>query len=490
MADQSLTSSVISKPINPPAGSGSAGTASREKAIPSGPAWLLGMFSIALTLGVSFNLAGVQLSPLRILLLIAIGPLLVKLVSGQMGRVTAVDWLLVFLCLWTLITTMMNDGLDRLMFSLVSVIELFGSYLLGRYLVRDEVGFRRMVKWHLIALAVMFPFALAEFLTGTQYWARILDVFGDVQYRRASSRPRYGFNRVLAGFDHPILFGVYCSMAAATVVYTWRSSWLAAGLRLAFVGVMTLFSLSSGAVLSVAFQLGFMIWGLLTGNRWILLAGLYVAGFIFLELASNRGPFIIFVETLAFDSGTGWTRILQWEYAGAEVLQNPIFGKGIDTTWERPAWLYTSSIDSYWLVIAFRYGFPAIGALLLALALHSFRIFRAKDLSADATRMRLGYMFVLLGVSFSLITVHIWDANVVFFYFFIGIGVWFSDGGSGRPAPAEGPKDVADIPAHRYSRFAPTRSVPPPSVPATPALPQGGPPPSRPRGPTSPNTQD
>lgn len=454
MTDQSISPR---QPQGAAVGRTGSGTgAPRARAV--APAWLIGVFMIALTLGVSFELAGLRLSPIRLLLLASFPPLLTMFVTGRLGRVGAVDWLLVGVALWMMLSFLVVEGAGRLPFATISVVEMFGSYLLGRYLVWSAATFRSMVSWHLIVLAIMLPFALVEFVTGTQYWARILDLFGNVVYRGPSSRPRLGFDRVLVGFDHPILYGIFCSMAAATAVYAFRGSPMATGLRLAFVGFMSFMSLSSGAVLSVMIQVLIMAWGLITGNRWKALAILVTALYVFLSFASNRGPVIIFIETLTFSSGTAWTRVAQWDYGSAEVLRNPIFGKGLDGDWLRPSWLYTSSIDNYWLVVAFRHGIPAITMLLGAIAILIWRIVRNRDLAADpdADRMRTGYMIVLSGVLFSLATVHIWNASVVFVFFFLGAGVWFADhrptpGGTAAPEPVPGPRTA-------YSRFAPTPS--------------------------------
>lgn len=417
---------------------------------------LLTLFMLAMILPVSVEIAGVRLTPIRVILLLSFIPLVLQLISGRKLRVIATDALLAFFCIWMVLSLLKTEGTDRFAFSVVSGIEVMGGYLLGRFLIRNTADFRLLVRLHLIVMAILFPFALVEFTTGQQFWARILDQVGDVVYRGASSRPRMGFDRVLAGFEHPILFGVFCSMAFGTLLYIWRDKFFRTFLGLGFVTFMTFMSLSAGAVISLMLQLLFAIWDWIMKGRWKLLVALGAALFVFLEIASNRGAVIIFIETLTFNQSTAWTRVAQWEFAGAEVLRNPIFGKGFDPNWIRPAWLHTPSIDSYWLVIAFRHGFPAIIALGLGIALAARLILKARDLPPETARIRTGYMIVLVGVSFSMATVHLWDASVVYFYFFLGAGLWIADAGGSAELEAETDKPQEYRPAGiRYSRFAP-----------------------------------
>lgn len=430
-----------------------AGGAASQHAALTAPV-LLALFMASVILPVSIEIAGIRLTPIRVVLLLSFVPLCVQLVSGRSVRAVATDVFLSLFCLWMVISFLKVEGSHRFAFSMISSIEVLGGYLLGRFLIRNLTDFRYLVRLQLIVMAILFPFALIEFTTGRQVWANMLDLLGDVPYRLPSSRPRMGFDRVLAGFDHPILFGVFCSMAFGTLLYSWRPKFGRTALGLGFVTLMSFMSLSSGAVLSVMLQSLLAAWDWMTKGRWKLLLALGAAVYVFLELASNRGPILIFIETLTFNSGTAWSRVHQWTYAGAEVLRNPIFGKGIDNDWIRPSWL-TNSIDSYWLVIAFRHGFPAIIALGLAILLAVWRILRVRDLPSDVARLRTGYMIVLAGACFSMATVHLWDASAVYFYFFIGAGMWIAEAGGTADGEDSAQRTTTRLQGTRYSRFSP-----------------------------------
>lgn len=399
---------------------------------------LLTLFMAAMILPVSVELSGTRLSPVRLMVLVCFIPLMWKLLSGQVRMISA-DIFLAFFCLWMMVSLAVVEGTGRLPFATISAIEVMGGYLLGRVLIRNIMDFRLLVRLHLMVMVVLFPFALIEFIGGPQLWARWLDILGDVEYRPPNLTPRMGFERALSGFEHPILFGVFCSTAFALVFYTWRDRIGRALTGASFVGFMTFMSLSSGAVVSIMLQFALIVWDKISKGRWKLLIGISVFLYVFLSVASNRGPVVIFIDTLTFSQGTAWTRMVQWEYGGAEVLRNPVFGIGMTSDWQRPAWLYTSSVDAYWLVVAMRHGFPAIGALCLAIALAVWRIVAAKNLTKDAAAIRTGHLIVLTGLIFSMATVHLWDANVVYFYFFLGAGVWVAESGGVADPPGERP---------------------------------------------------
>ena len=415
---------------------------------------LLAVFMFSLVLPVSFDVAGFRLTPARIVLLIMFIPLSAQLLAGRAGRVSLVDLLMVLFSIWLIITFLYHDGVRKLAYSSVTVVELLGGYLLARVAVRSMADFRFLFRLHLILLLVLAPFAVIDFLTNNQIWAKMLDVIGDAKFRGGSSRPRWGLQRVATGFEHPILYGIFCSIGVANGLYLMRSR-LMGLIRGGFTVFMTFMSLSAGALLAAMLQFVMIGWDWISGAKWKLFVALSAAAWIFLELASNRGPVVIIIETMTFNSGTGWTRIIQWEYGSAEVLRNPIFGKGLTGDWIRPSWLYTSSIDNYWLVVAFRHGLPGIALLLGAFALTCWRIIRTRNLAPEIDQARTGYMIAMAALFFSLVTVHIWGGLSIFVYAYLGAGAWFIHAGGTETASAapETPEETGT----RYSRFSPTR---------------------------------
>jgi hypothetical protein len=228
---------------------------------------------------------------------------------------------------------------------------------------------------------------------------------------------------------------------------------------------MTLTALSSGPMLSMFMQIGMIVWGKITGNRWILLIGLIVAVYIFLEVASNRGAVVVFIETMTLNPQSGWWRIHIWNFGSASVLKHPLMGIGLNS-YERPEWL-TASVDNFWLLTAMRHGLPGLGFLALAIGLHMRTILRLRTLGPQGQAIRQGYMITLAGLIFTLSTVFIWGSMNVMTMFFIGAGAFLytsppeAETADGTPADAP-PQARQGLPLSRFPRHSPASRTPAP----------------------------
>ncbi len=231
----------------------------------------------------------------------------------------------------------------------------------------------------------------------------------------------------MAGFEHPILYGLFCSFGFATAYYIYRKKRIIALMAMALIGFMTFASLSSAPLLAVAIQLGLILWAKLTGERWWLLIAFVSTVYVTVDLLSNRTPVTILINYVTFDPNTAWTRVNTWYFGSAEVLRHPIMGIGLND-WERPRWL-TSSVDNFWLLTGMRYGFPGIGLLLLGLGLGIANVVKAKNLSPCINKYRTGYIIALVSLYFSLGTVHVWGNSSAFTMMFIGMGLWLANAG-------------------------------------------------------------
>ncbi len=240
-----------------------------------------------------------------------------------------------------------------------------------------------------------------------------------------SSYGRLGLYRVMAGFEHPILYGLFCAAAFGPILAVLgrrKGAWIA---LVMFLGFMTFASLSSAPLLALGIQLGLMVWAWMTGGRWWLLFGLGLSAYVTIDLLSNRTPITILINYITFDPGTAWTRVLTWEFGSAEMWRHPIFGIGLND-WTRPEWL-TSSVDNFWLVIGMRHG--AVGLLLMtwALAASLWGVMRVRGLNDQTAHLRRNYVLAVIAIYTALCTVHIWGDSSSFIMMMIGAGAWFSD---------------------------------------------------------------
>lgn len=440
----------------------------------TGPSGQLLVFMACVLTPIAFHVGGLLLSPTRLLLLATLVPAMGMVLSGKAGRVTAVDWLFIFHGLWIVIALVANHGGPRLAYAAISMVEVTGGYFLGRLLIRDRAQFHWFLRIALIFLIVMLPLTVHELITGRQLLNETLGKVFETPMRGGSAYGRLGLERVYSVFDHPILFGVFSAMLVTNVFFMLAAR--GAVTTAAITGLFLLFnifaSLSSAPLLAFALQAILLTWNVIMKGQWRLFATLFAIFYVALDLASNRTPITIMLDTLTFNPQSAWIRVGIFEYGWAAVKANPIFGVGFND-YPKPHWL-TNSVDNYWLVVALRYGMVGAGLLIGAYLMHMRLIAKAVLASPVDQKLRLGYMISLLAVSLSLVTVHMWGNASVIIMFFIGGGAWLyttdlsdedgtegdDDRSGGRPQRvhnrAQGPAGP------RYTRFGPGTARPVP----------------------------
>ena len=418
---------------------------------PSRP--LLIFFVFTLLTPIAFEVAGVRLSPNRIFLLIAIVPYAVNIISGKVGRFTAVDLFFLLHGVWIFVALIAVHGTSRIPFAAITAVELIGGYFVGRILIRDTAGYQLLFRIMMIALIVLLPFALIEAVTGKLIIPDLLRPMFQTPIRGGSAYGRMGLERVYVVFDHPILWGLFCSLTLANFIKMARGNLLKIGFGSTLSIFTTILSLSSAPLMACGLQLGMLAWGWIMRGRWKLLLIMTVVGYVVIDLLSNRTPVTILIDTMTFNPGTGYTRIAIFDAGWAAVKGSPFFGVGFND-WPRPSWV-TSSVDNFWLLTAMRYGFVGVGVLILALLAHFVLLARAKITDPDALSIRIGHVIALAGISFTMVTVHIWGTMSVFVMFYIGAGAWIY---VKKPQDThhEMTVQLETVPSGpRYSRFAP-----------------------------------
>ncbi|SEA63877.1 O-antigen ligase family protein [Rubrimonas cliftonensis] len=375
-----------------------------------------------------FYIGPMQLTPYRLLLLLAFLPMVAALLTGRAGRLVLPDLLMVVYACWAAGALLAVDGLQRLEFSGMFIVETLGAYLFARVYVSDRESFVYFARVLFGAVAFLLPIALVEATTNVMILNRLADIVGgtiaDINQER-----RLGLERVQGPFNHSILFGVFCSSAFALAYYPLREdvrNMFAGVWRLVLVAVAVFLSLSTGAYLAVVLQGALIGWDqMLQGwrRRWLLLGGL-VAGFYgFVSLASNRTPVEVFITYFTFNAGNAWNRIHIWNYASADVARHWLFGIGQRGDWERPHWM-PSSVDHFWLATALRHGLVAILLLISAYLALLVMVGRAPLADRRDQLLRRSVMMTIIGVSLALCTVHVWGATYILFLMLLGSGCW------------------------------------------------------------------
>lgn len=424
------------RPAQPGAAVPSSDTASVYEgapAVPTSPLLLFigAAFLVSLAIPVIFNIGPFRMSPYRLILVLTFLPFLGSLIAGKCGKITVTDVLLGGFAFWSLLATIVHEGTGALSFAGISTIETFGAYLVARHCIRNLDDFLRFGKIMFYMLLVFVPFAAMESFTDEPVYIKMFKIFGRT-IAHAGNDPRLGLDRAQVAFEHPILYGIFASTTLSLLYFAPRKSKPGvAGFRKAWASVVaTFFSLSSGAFIPVVVQTGLIAWNTVLRIfkwRWKLFVALVVMAYLTIELGSNRNAFRVFADYLAFNSGNSYWRVLIFNYGIQNVWDNPIFGFGLGNDWVRPSWMFTSTVDNFWLVIAMRYGIP--GFLLFAGAYLSviLRLVFAKNLSEVENNQRYALVFIAVSVVIAISTVWLWNATYVYLMFILGSGAWLSE---------------------------------------------------------------
>jgi hypothetical protein len=409
-------------------------------------------FGMLLPTAVSLNLGGLRLSVYRIVLILMFVPMLVHLLSGRAGRMTVFDALVLAHCAWALMALIKWGGVAQGIESGgIYIVEFAGAYLLGRLYVRTYEDFAAMARAYVALVVGMLLFTIPEALTSVHILHdSISAAFGGPP--APFIEQRMGLERTFGPFDHPILYGVFSASAfslAYFVVAERRLMHMSGMAQVAGVGVATFMSASGGPYVVLMMQGFVAAWQRVLGRvqgRWAALFALFAATYVAIDLFSTKTPFHVFVNYFTFSKQSAYNRILIFDYGSAEVARHPLFGIGLGD-WERPVWM-SDSMDNFWLVVAVRYGLPALGLLLALLLGLVWWAARRKDLPEDWRRARHAWAFTLFGISVAAATVHLWNALFVLFVFLIGAGAWLVDA---KPVRATARRPQAMQPTSRPS---------------------------------------
>jgi hypothetical protein len=388
-------------------------------------------FGMLLPTAVSLNLGGLRLSVYRIVLILMFVPMVVHLLSGRAGRMNAFDGLVLAHCAWALMALIKWGGVAQGIESGgIYIVEFAGAYLLGRLYIRSYEDFAAMARAYVALVVGMLVFTIPEALTSFHILHdSISAAFGGPP--APFIEQRMGLERTFGPFDHPILYGVFSASAfslAYFVVAERRLMNMGGMAQVAGVGVATFMSASGGPYVVLMMQGFVAAWQRVLGRvqgRWAALFALFAATYVAIDLFSTKTPFHVFVNYFTFSKQSAYNRILIFDYGSAEVARHPLFGIGLGD-WERPVWM-SDSMDNFWLVVAVRYGLPALAFLLALLLGLVWTAARRKDLPEDWRRARHAWAFTLFGISVAAATVHLWNALFVLFVFLVGSGAWLVD---------------------------------------------------------------
>ena len=426
----------------------------------------------------SLYIAGLRFPPHRVALFILFPIAIMRLLSQRGLKLRGFDIFFILFNIWTVAIYMYHEGgQPGLVYGGSQALESLGGYLVARTWVRNEMELRATLMALGWAIFVAALIALPETLLGQIYTHDLLRQLTGY-YHPIGIEQRLGLTRAYGVFDHPIHYGTFCATMAAMFWYAERKT-AARFKKAGLIASATVLGLSSAPLLCLGLQGGMLVWDRITRGlkgramlTFLVIAGLYIGA----SLVSTRGPIAVIATSMTLDPWTGFYRLQIWENGMNNVWMYPITGLGL-AEWDRPSWMFSSTIDAFWLVIMIRTGIPAFFLLAIALFMLARAVSKRGLKNKDPTIRNLarGWTMSLIALSMVATTVHLWNVPFTFFFFFLGTAGWIADPIKVRAKakkPIAAAPDAAASPAH-VPRHPQLPAGPAPSYPLHPAMPHG-----------------
>ncbi|MEP5936790.1 MAG: O-antigen ligase family protein [Erythrobacter sp.] len=373
----------------------------------------------------AINLGGAVLFPYRLVMLGCIPWLFNSFLTGKL-KAHPVDAITGLVSAWLIISMIVNAPmLKALEFGGSHAIDFGLAYFAGRASLRNTKDFKTYFR---ALLPLLVGVALVLMIESMLHRHFIRPSIAQLLGQPAPSlhqQSRMGLYRATGPFPHPILGGVFmASLLPLALFATERKLWLCVGL---LVACSMIFTVSSTAILCFLFALLLIavLWLQKASRGPVLLLAIVVSvtfmGLI--SVAADSDPFTFAIYRFTLDPNSGYWRLLIWEHAGAEALNNPIFGIGL-RDWSRPPFMVTSSIDSHFLLWSMQFGFVAgVGCFLVFVWSALSLLWNASQQNKAAAKVSLGLSICLLSIAFSGFSVALWGGLASWSYMLCGAAI-------------------------------------------------------------------
>ncbi len=236
---------------------------------------------------------------------------------------------------------------------------------------------------------------------------------------------RIGLMRSRGPFPHPILAGIF--FASFLPLY-----WLS-GVRgwPRFVGIassfMSFFTVSSAALLAITVSVLLISYNWLSQRvvnfSWRMFFAVSAIVIFALEFGTKSGSFNLIMRFASLNSYSAFNRVLIWRYGTMNVEKHPWFGIGY-AEWERPHWMFSGSIDHYWLLLAIQYGLVPPVTLAASTILALLALNRRSMHEGYIDKMAIRGMVMALAVfALGIVSVSIWLSTQVWYHVMLGFCV-------------------------------------------------------------------
>lgn len=395
-----------------------------ERANPAA-AWLILLGIIVPASTVQIYLAGAKLTAGRIGIVLLLLPALFAFF--QKGRRTLMlsDFLAVATVAWMLFATV-STSLSGLSSTGAEGLEFVGAYLVARTFFVGPAALQSFVRGLKFFVTICVILGAAETVSGQ------LIVHNTLAALLHSSAPllpahRLGLTRALSTFDHPILFGDFCTIVAAIFLYSernvvWRVFWVG----ICFTGCFC--SLSAAPFLSFFIIVSLYAYDQLLRRSPIRWTALWVTVIVFITLIFliTDHPIGWIISHMTLDPVSGYYRLLIWNLALPKISLAPFTGYSFESLNQD---ILDNTIDCVWLVLALRFGIPMIALLFLTNVAACLPTAEGRKSygSTYMHEMRLAFTIVLVMFMLNGLTVHYWNYIWIFWGLCVGVRASFRE---------------------------------------------------------------
>ena len=397
---------------------GSMGLRRREASRAHPLATWLALSGVVLPTELQLTVAGARLTLGRLGIMLLIAPALLALF--QKGRKLLVsDFIALALAAWLAGTAVYAGESDSISSATALCIEYSGGYLVARAFFFGPSALREFVRVLKLLTVVVVSLGVVDVIAGRWVVHDTLTSLVGAPWLGAIYRGTTV--RAASTLDHPILFGTYCSLAAAIFLFSesrlprrilWVGiSFVGCAMSQSSAGMMSFFIALSAFLYEGAMKSFPARWGLFWCVVGIMTAVIFSAA---------NHPIGWIISHMTFDPTSGYYRILIWDAAFEKIAQAPITGFAFNLL---NNYILDHTVDSVWLVCALRFGLPEIVLmvlfnLLVMLPAPGQGVRQIGDDYMD--RMRRAFTVVLLLYMFVGLTVHFWNFMWIFWGLCVG----------------------------------------------------------------------
>jgi hypothetical protein len=371
---------------------------------------------------ISFG-AGARLTAGRIAVVLLLVPAILAL-SKRGRRFILCDFLAFATAAWMIVASASSVGASAIPTAGGEVLDFLGGYLIARAYFSEPVAIDTFIRVLKVYAIIAIVFGLADSISGRMITHETFNSLMGGEYYYAAGL-RNGWVRAASTFDHPILFGVFCALTAAILLYR-EKTLLRRSVAASICLLGCLMSQSSASLMTWSIIMAIYTYDRLMrrySRRWTAFwAIVAVMAVAFFSLSEHPLGWII--SHLTLDPQTGYWRILIWDTAFTYIGESPIVGYAYQTF---NNYVLDGTVDSIWLVLALRFGIPMI--ILFALTnIAAISPSRSKGSgNAGSDQMRHAFSIVLLMFMFTGLTVHFWNFMLMFWGLCLGIRASFRE---------------------------------------------------------------